>query len=226
MLAERYTVVCPDLRGYGDSAKPPGDHDHLAYSKRALAADQLDLMRSMGFERFAVVGHDRGGRVALRLALDHPELVSQLAVLDIVPTTTMYQTIDQRRTTTAWRYFFLIQPFDLPERLTGSDPGWYLQWTLEEWCGDPAALDGQAVAEYLRCFDAATIHAGCEDYRAGATIDLVHDRADADRQLACPTLALWSRIGLGAEYDVPGSWRRRTPRLSGQALDASPAPRG
>lgn len=219
-LADRFSVVCPDLRGYGDSDKPPGSGDHLAYSKRVMASEQLDLMRSLGFERFAVVGHDRGGRVALRMALDHSDVVSHLAVLDIVPTATIYQTIDQQRATTVWRYFFLIQPFDLPERLIGHDREGYLRWTLREWCGNPAGLDETAVAEYLRCFDPATIHASCEDYRAGASIDLVHDRADAATQLLCPTLGLWSRTGLGTDYDVHGIWRQRAPQLTGQALDS------
>jgi haloacetate dehalogenase len=218
-LAERFTVVCADLRGYGDSDKPPGEDDHAAYSKRTMAADQVEVMRTLGFERFAVGGHDRGARVALRMALDHPDVVSRLALLDIVPTQTIYDTVDQPRATTVWRYFFLIQPADLPERLLGADPHAYLDWTLREWCGRPGALADEAVAEYRRCFDAATIHATCEDYRAGATIDLEHDRADADRTLSCPTLVLWSRTGIGSAYDVPTIWRRRAPDLSGRALD-------
>lgn len=219
VLAERFTVVCPDLRGYGDSDKPPGGGDHAAYSKRVMAADQLEVMRALGFGRFAVAGHDRGARVALRMALDHPDVVSHLAVLDIVPTATVYRMIDQQRATTVWRYFFLIQPFDLPERLVGNDPVHYLRWTLREWCGTPGALDETAVAEYARCFDTATVHATCEDYRAGASIDLVHDRADEATQLSCPTLTLWSAGGLGAHYDVPGIWHQRAPALTGHALD-------
>jgi haloacetate dehalogenase len=219
ILAERFTVVCPDLRGYGDSDKPAGGDDHTAYSKRALAADQIAVMQALGFERFAVVAHDRGARVALRMALDHPAVVSRLAILDIVPTQTIYETIDQQRATTVWRYFFLIQPPDLPERLIGGDPRGYLDWTLREWCGTAGALAEEAVAEYRRCFDAATIHATCEDYRAGATIDLEHDRADAEQTLACPTLVLWSATGIGSAYDVHAIWRRRAPDLRGRALD-------
>lgn len=218
-LAQQFTVVCPDLRGYGDSDKPPGGADHAAYSKRTMALDQLRLMTALGFPRFAVGGHDRGARVALRLALDHPDAVSHLALLDIVPTQTIYETIDQRRATTVWRYFFLIQPHDLPERLIAGDRLGYLRWTLDEWCATPGALDARAVAEYERCFDAATIHATCEDYRAGATIDLIHDRADASRRLDCPALALWSSTGIGSAYDVPGIWRERAPRFAGTALD-------
>jgi len=218
-LAERFTVVCPDLRGYGESDKPPGGDGHRAYSKRVMARDQLEVMRTLGFERFAVAGHDRGARVALRLALDHPDVVSHLAVLDIVPTKTIYETIDQDHATSVWRYFFLIQPQDLPERLIGGDPHGYLRWTLNEWCGTPAALTERAIAEYQRCFDRATIHATCEDYRAGATTDLDHDRADADQPVGCPTLALWSEEGIGSSYDVEGIWRQRAPRFTGRALD-------
>jgi haloacetate dehalogenase len=219
VLADRFTVVCPDLRGYGDSDTPAGDADHAAYAKRTMAHDQLEVMRSLGFERFAVVGHDRGARVALRMALDHPDAVLRLAVLDIVPTRWIYATIDQRRATTVWRYFFLVQPYDLPERLIGADPGFYLRWTLDEWCGTPGALTEEALAEYRRCFDRATIHATCEDYRAGAGIDLAHDDADGDVRLSCPTLALWSEGGIGSAYDVAGIWRERAPDLRGHALD-------
>jgi haloacetate dehalogenase len=218
-LAKRYNVVCPDLRGYGDSDKPCGGGDHGAYSKRAMAADQLNLMRSLGFERFAVAGHDRGARVALRLALDHPDAVSHLAILDIIPTRMIYETLDQDRASTVWRYFFLIQPHPLPERLIAGDPLGYLRWTLDEWCATPGALAGAALAEYERCFDPGTVHATCEDYRAGATIDLSHDRADASAQLACPTLVLFSKRGIGAAYDVPRIWHERAPRLSSAAID-------
>jgi haloacetate dehalogenase len=218
ILVRDFTVVCPDLRGYGDSDKPVGGGDHDTYSKRVMARDQLEVMRALGFRRFAVAGHDRGARVALRLALDHPDTVSELAALDIVPTKTIYETIDQRHATAVWRYFFLIQPHDLPEQLIAGGPRAYLHWTLDEWCGTPEALDPRAVAEYDRCFDHATIHATCEDYRAGASIDLEHDRADADRQVACPTLALWS-TGLGNRYDVADVWRRRAPRFTGRVLE-------
>ena len=220
LLAERFTVICPDLRGYGDSSKPPGDPDHVAYSKRVMAQDQVEVMQSLGFDRFAIVGHDRGGRVAHRMALDHANKVSHLAVLDIVPTRTMYATIDQERATNVWRFFFLIQPDPFPEHLIGADPDFYLHWTLDHWCGTPGALTDEAVAEYRRCFDAATIHATCEDYRAGATVDLVHDQADQERKVSCPLLALWSRTGSGSLYDVLSEWReRRAGSVRGRALD-------
>lgn len=206
-LAERFTVVCPDLRGYGESDKPPGDPDHRTYAKRTMARDQVAVMRALGFERFAVAGHDRGGRVARRLALDHPDQVTHLAVLDIVPTAVIYATLDRRRATEVWRYFFLIQPYDLPERLIGAGPAFYLRWTLDHWCDTPGAPDAEAAGEYRRCFDAATIHASCEDYRAGASVDLADDAADTGRTLACPLLLLWSASRLGALYDVPACWR-------------------
>jgi haloacetate dehalogenase len=217
LLSDRFTVVCPDLRGYGDSAKPVSDPDHSAYSKRAMARDQLELMRTLGFEQFGLVGHDRGARVARRLALDHPGAVRQLAVLDIVPTAAIYGRLDRRRATTVWRYSFLVQPFDLPERLVGADPDYYLAWTFREWGEE--ALDPAALAEYRRCFDAETIHASCEDYRAGAGIDLVHDEGDRDVAIACPVLVLWSDSGLGRSYDVLAIWREEADDVRGRALD-------
>jgi haloacetate dehalogenase len=217
ILAERFTVVCPDLRGYGDSGAPSSDPEHTTYSKRAMAADQFQLMRTLGFTRFGLVGHDRGARVARRLTLDYPRAVTRLAVLDIVPTATIYAHLDRARATTVWRYFFLTQPFDLPERLIGADPAWYLNWTLQEWAGKAGALDPAAVAEYERCFDTATIHASCEDYRAGAGVDLAHDREKAD--ISCPVLVLWSAAGLGASYDVLAIWREQAADVRGRALD-------
>lgn len=219
MLAERFTVVCPDMRGYGDSDKPPGGQDHDGYAKRTMARDQVAVMAALGFRRFAVAGHDRGARVALRMALDHPEAVSRLAVLDIVPTTTIYETVDQRHATTVWRYFFLTQPEGLPEHLIGADPEYYLRYTLDEWSATPGVPATEAKAEYSRCFTPETIHASCEDYRAGATIDLVHDGADADRQLDCPLLALWSKPGIGSSYDVERIWTQRAANIRARALD-------
>jgi haloacetate dehalogenase len=218
-LAERFTVVCVDLRGYGDSGKPPGDQEHVGYSKRTMAQDQLALMQALGYDRFAVVAHDRGARVALRLALDQPAAVTRLAILDIVPTSVIYGSVDDGRARSVWRYFFLTQPFDLPERLIGTNRDFYLRWTLDEWCGTPGALADDVVAEYLRCFDADTVHASCEDYRAGATIDLVHDRVDLGQQLRCPLLVLWSASGLGQQYDVEAIWRRQASDFRGRGLE-------
>jgi haloacetate dehalogenase len=219
MLAERFTVVCSDLRGYGDSAKPGSDEKHEAFSKRVMAQDQVELMAALGFARFAVVGHDRGGRVARRLALDRSEAISGLVLLDIVPTETMYGSLDQARAMMAWRFFFLTQPPDLPERLIGSHPDFYLRWTLDEWCGTPGAIAQEALSEYRRCFDQAMIHSSCEDYRAGASIDLAHDRASASQRIQCPVLVLWSDRGIGSSYDPLAIWRGEADEVRGHGLD-------
>jgi haloacetate dehalogenase len=219
LLAERFTVVCTDLRGYGDSDKPHSDETHKAYAKRTMALDQLEVMRELGHERFALVAHDRGARVARRLALDHPDAVSRLVLLDIVPTETIYTRLDQARAMSVWRYFFLTQPADLPERLIAADIGFYLRWTLAEWSGGSGMIDTRALGEYERCFDEAMVHATCEDYRAGATIDLTHDRADHGELIRCPVFVLWSKSGLGSSYDVLGIWNDQAEQVSGQALN-------
>jgi haloacetate dehalogenase len=192
-LATRFTVVCPDLRGYGDSGRPASDPAHRAYSKRVMARDQLELMARLGFEHFAVVGHDRGGRVAYRLALDHPERVTRLAVLDMVPTLETWVRMDRAAGLATYHWLFLAQPFDLPERLIAADPAYYLRWTLESWASRGDAFDPRALAEYHRAFqDPTVIHATCEDYRAGATVDLDDDTADhGRRRIRCSILALW-----------------------------------
>lgn len=220
-LAERFTVVCPDLRGYGHSGKPASDGSHAAYSKRAMARDQAEVMSALGFERFAVAGHDRGGRVAHRLALDHPERLTRLALLDIVPTRDVFRLAGKQTATTYYHWFFLIQPDGLPEHLIGLDPEYYLTESLKRWSRIPDAFDPAAIAEYVRCFsDPATIHATCEDYRAAASIDLEHDEADLDRRVQCPTLALWGGRGfVGQNYDVLALWRERAVDVRGYALD-------
>jgi haloacetate dehalogenase len=219
-LAERFTVVAPDLRGYGDSGKPPGDADHRTYSKRAMAADQIALMRALGFERFDVVGHDRGARVVHRLCLDHPEGVGRAAVLDILPTATMYETTDKAFATAYFHWFFLIQRYDLPERLIGHDPDYWIDTLLGAWGRCRDAFAPEAVAEYKRCFrDAAAIHATCEDYRAGATVDLDDDAADAERRVEWPLLVLWGADGVvGRRYDVLAAWREKARDVCGAAL--------
>ncbi len=219
-LAERFTVVLTDLRGYGDSAKPPGGDNHEAYSKRAMAQDQVEVMTALGFDSFAVAGHDRGARVGHRLALDHPERVSKLALLDIAPTLAMYERTDMAFASAYYHWFFLIQPYDLPERLIGADPDFYLEKKIGKWSQNPGAFTAAALAEYKRCFrDPATIHATCEDYRAAAGIDLEHDRADLGRKLACPVLALWGAKGvIERSYPVLEIWRERVRDLRGKAL--------
>jgi len=220
-LAERFTVVATDLRGYGDSSTPPTTDDHAPYSKRATAADQVAVMRELGFERFRLAGHDRGGRVGHRLALDHPDRVEALAVLDIAPTHAMYTTTDMDFAEAYYHWFFFIQPYDLPERMIGADPAWFLRRKLGHWGRDETAFTDHALSEYERCFTPATIHASCEDYRASATIDLEHDRVDiaADRRLSCPVLALWGANGyVGGRYDVVDEWRAWADDVRGGAL--------
>jgi haloacetate dehalogenase len=198
-LAQQYTVVCPDLRGYGDSAKPASDATHAAYSKRAMAQDMVDVMRALGFARFRVAGHDRGGRVAHRLCIDHSDAVERVAVLDISPTRTMFAGTNQAFATAYYHWFFLIQPFDLPERLIGAEPLYYLHRKIGGWGTGLQHFDPRALAEYERCFAGpATIHATCEDYRAAVSIDLEHDGADvaAGRKVACPLLVLWGDKGV------------------------------
>ena len=220
-LAERFTVVAADLRGYGDSGKPASAPDHLPYSKRVMALDQVAVMRSLGHERFAVVGHDRGGRVAHRMALDHPQSVSRLAVLDIAPTATMYARTDKEFATRYFWWFFLIQPYDLPERLIAGDPEYFLRTHVDGQSRTPGAVEEAVFRDYLRCYrDPATRHAICEDYRAAATIDLEHDAADAGRTVTAPLLALWGARGVvGQLYDVLATWREKAADVSGQALD-------
>ena len=220
-LAQQFTVVCPDLRGYGDSGKPVSDPDHAAYSKRAMALDQVEIMHALGFERFALVGHDRGARVAHRLARDLAERVERLAVLDISPTAIMYGKTDKAFATAYYHWFFLIQPYDLPERLIGADPAYYLRKKLGGFGTTGLnTFDTRALAEYERCFrDPATIHAMCEDYRAAASIDLEHDAADADRKIDCPLLVLWGEKGVVHRYFDPiADWKSVARNVRGKAL--------
>jgi len=197
-LRRRFTLVLPDLRGYGDSDKPDGPADHSTYSKRTMARDAVLLMQGFGFERFFVCGHDRGGRVAHRLALDHPQAVRALMLLDISPTLTMYERTTMEFAQRYYHWFFLIQPAPLPERLIGADPLFYLRTKVGGWgSGGTTFFDPRALAEYERCFaDPAAIHAMCEDYRAAASIDLDHDRADAARRIECPVRVLWGERGV------------------------------
>ena len=214
-LAGRFNVVCADLRGYGDSAKPDGGP--AAYAKRAMARDMVEMMAALGHERFAVAGHDRGGRVVHRLCLDHPDRVLRAAVLDIVPTRTLFRATDQALAIGYYHWFFLAQPAPLPERLIGADPLFYLHQKLGQWSAskDTRWLDPEALAEYERCFaDPATVRASCDDYRAAATVDLEHDEADLDRRIACPLLALWGeRALMHRHFDVLATWREKASGL-------------
>lgn len=219
-LARRFTVVATDLRGYGDSAKPPSDDAHRTYSKRQTALDQVGVMAKLGFDRFAVVGHDRGGRVGHRLVLDHPERVNKLAVLDIVPTRKIFHSVDQEIATGYYHWFFLIQGDGLPERLLGLDPEYFVRAKLKQWSKAGAVFGDEAIAEYIRCFtDPAAIHGACEDYRAAASIDLEHDEADLESKLSCPLLVLWGEAGLmERHFDVLATWRERAADVRGQRL--------
>jgi haloacetate dehalogenase len=219
-LAETHTVVLADLRGYGDSSKPEGGPDHAAYSKRAMAQDMVEVMRHLGYEEFSVVGHDRGARVTHRMALDHRDRIRRAAMLDIAPTYMMYKTADMEFATAYYHWFFFIQPADHPERLIGAQPDYYLQSRLKAWSADPSTFTAEARAEYLRCFrDPATIHSTCEDYRASAGIDLVHDEADLQQKVRCPILVLWGERGLvGRKYDVLAVWRQRADDVQGHPV--------
>ena len=229
-LAPDFSLVIPDLRGYGDSTKPQPAAtpaaDHAQHSKRAMAADMAALMSGLGHSRFFVAGHDRGGRVAHRLALDHGERVERLALIDIVPTLDMYERVDMRSAIGYYHWFFLIQPAPLPERMIGGDAAFFLHWTLGGWGSSGLGhIEPEALAEYERSFCRAdAIHASCEDYRAGATIDLEHDRAsrDAGEKIACDLYLIWGTRGLvGKRFDPLALWRERAAgRLEGVALEA------
>ena len=185
-LAEDFTVVAADLRGYGDSGKPQGDSEHLAYSKRTMAQDQVEVMEQLGFDSFFLVGHDRGARVSHRLTKDHPQRVRKLALLDIIPTHRMFQVVNKEMATSTYHWFFLIQPYDFPERVIGADPDYFIRSRFLRVTSAATVFPAEAIEEYVRCFcDPAAIHGACEDYRAGASIDLVHDEADLEQKVAC-----------------------------------------
>lgn len=220
-LAEKYTVVATDLRGYGDSSKPAGLPDHSNYSKRAMALDQVEVMQALGYKEFHLVGHDRGARVAHRLALDHPQRVKKIAVLDICPTRTMYERTDRAFAKAYFHWFFLIQPAPFPEKLIGADPEFFIKFQMGQRHGGLQVFAPDAMAEYVRCFsDPATIHASCEDYRAAESIDLEHDAADMVEKIACPVLALWGKQGvIEQQFDCLADWRAVAREVRGEALD-------
>jgi haloacetate dehalogenase len=193
-LAERFTLVIPDLRGYGASSKPATDKDHLPYSKRAMALDMVEVMRALGFDRFDIAGHDRGGRVTYRLALDHPASVRRTAVLDIIPTLEQFERVDRFGARGIYHWYFLAQPAPYPETLIGKDPDYFLEHNLGSWRGLPDAFTSEALEAYRAAFrNPEVIRASCEDYRAGLTCDCRFDEADrtAGRKIAAPLLALW-----------------------------------
>ncbi|MEM6317025.1 MAG: alpha/beta hydrolase [Bacteroidota bacterium] len=220
-LAEFFTVVATDLRGYGDSGKPKTDEQHLPYSKRVMAKDQVEVMQYLGFDTFKVIGHDRGARVAHRMALDHPKKVEQLVLLDILPTLWLYDNTDQDFATNYWHWFFLIQPYPLPETLIGQSADFMAKAIF-----GPLLMSGAckptAFAAYQRTVKEADIlHATCEDYRAGATVDLVHDRADFDERIQCPVQVLWGlKNPAYQQRDVLKVWREKAVNVVGNGLDS------
>jgi len=223
-LADRFTVICADLRGYGDSSKPEGGGDHAVMSKRAMASDMVQIMDQLGHSSFMVAGHDRGGRVTHRMCLDHPHVVTCAAVLDIVPTRTLFESVNKELAEGYYHWFFLSRPFDFPERLIGADPLYYLHAKLRGWSAGKSSrfVHPDAMAEYERCFaEAATIHSSCEDYRAAATIDLDDDKSDEEQRISCPLLVLWGQHGLMEKhFDVLATWRAKASgAVSGRALD-------
>ncbi|WP_299625395.1 alpha/beta fold hydrolase [Pelagibius sp.] len=219
-LAERFSVVAADLRGYGRSSKPPSDADHVPYSKRAMARDMVAVMERLGHEDFMIGAHDRGARVAHRLALDWPQRAQRIALLDIAPTREMYRHTGEAFAKAYWHWFFMIQKAPLPEQMMAADPEAFWRWR----CGSGAAgltpFSEEALADYLAAFrDPATIHATCEDYRAAAGIDIRHDEEDGGRKVACPVLALWGAEGaVGQCFDVLDLWRQRAEDLRGGPL--------
>jgi haloacetate dehalogenase len=217
-----YSVIAADLRGYGDSTKPEGGDNHSNYAKRVMAQDQVDLMRKLGHSEFTVIGHDRGGRVAHRMALDHSDAVQRIAVIDIAPTATMYARTDMEFARRYFWWFFLIQPAPFPERLIANDPEFFLRRHINGQLADPAAghVDEAVFNEYFRCYNKPeTIAAICEDYRAAATIDLQHDALDSQTKVKAPLLALWGEYGtVGELYDVLETWREKALDLRGKAL--------
>lgn len=221
-LARHFTVIAPDLRGYGDSDKPPADDAHVNHSKRMMAQDIVELMAALDFDTFAILAHDRGARVSHRLALDHPTTVERMVLLDIAPTLTMYEQTDEAFARAYWHWFFLIQPAPLPELLIESHPEAFLDRVLGGLQTDAAAFAPDAVAEYLRCLQQSGAARGiCEDYRAAASIDLQHDRqslADGQR-IGCPLLVLWGANNvLGKHFDTLAAWQAIADNVQGKAL--------
>jgi haloacetate dehalogenase len=220
-LAKRFTVVVTDLTGYGKSDKPPSSPDHVHFSKRSMARDQIAVMKKLGHSSFMVAGHDRGGRVAYRMALDHPEVVTKLAVLDIIPTGEAFARGGREFGMGYYHWFFLAQPAPLPERLIMSDPDWFWRWHTAR--GPRDFFASEALEDYLECFrNPETVRAICEDYRAAASIDCDHDAADqkAGRRIRCPLLVLWgAQARLEQWYDTLAVWRGWADDVCGRSLD-------
>jgi haloacetate dehalogenase len=222
-LADEFLVVCADLRGYGDSSKPEGLADHSNYSKRAMANDMVEVMAALGHREFLIGAHDRGARVAYRLALDHPAVVKRLALLDIVSTKAVYEEGGMALAAAYFHWYFLIQPRPVPETLIGSNAAFWLATALRKLSANSSAFGDAIIAQYLRTFGTPEgIHATCEGYRAGASVDLANDRADvsAGRKIACPTLILWGeRSVVGKVFRPLETWRDLVSAPMGEAID-------
>jgi haloacetate dehalogenase len=218
-LAEQFTVVATDLRGYGDSEKVPGGADHSNYSFRAMAGDQIEVMAALGHERFYAAGHDRGARVLHRMCLDHPHKVVRAAILDIIPQHHLLNNVTRAWGTFSWHWFFMIQPYDFPERLMSADPDYFIEKKLAKTAQGLSFFDPRTLAEYKRYFrNPATVHAMCEDYRATHGVDLDMDTKDfeAGRKIACPVLLLWGATGgVGRNHDAEQIWRRYASDICG-----------
>jgi haloacetate dehalogenase len=218
-LSKKYFIICPDLRGYGDSSKPKGDENHINYSKKIMAKDMMHLMNHFGFEKFYVAGHDRGARVTHRMCLDYPQNILKACVMDITPTYHMFKNTNQAFASGYYHWFFLIQSDNLPETLIGSNARYYLEEKLKRWSAKDAVFDKKAVDEYVRCFDKESIHGTCEDYRAGASIDMFDDEKDRNKKIAMPLLVLWGSEGfVNRTYDVLNVWSEYASDVRGKAL--------
>ena len=223
-LLKNYTVVCPDLRGYGQSDKPRGDQKHINYSKRTMAKDIYELMKKLGHANFAVAGHDRGGLVGFRLVLDYPQAVSHLLVLDVIPTVDMWESLHGIFGVFGYHQFFLAQPTDFPEKMLQASPKTFLDYTLNSWCKNPDALPAEIRAEYLKVFsDPTSIHAVCEDYRAGAFVDGSHDAEDRNngKKINIPVSVLWQDPkGIELPFDPLKTWQAWAPNTTGKPINA------
>lgn len=219
-LSKKYFLICPDLRGYGDSSKPKGLENHENYSKKIMANDIISVVKLLGFEKFYLCGHDRGARVAYRICLDYPENVLKVCVMDITPTYHMFKNTDQNFATGYYHWFFLIQPNNLPETMIGANPRYYLEEKLRRWSAKGAHFVKEAVDEYVRCYDEDGIHSSCEDYRAAATIDMIDDEKDRDKKISTPLLVLWGSKGfVNRTYDVINIWKEYAQFVEGKTLD-------
>ena len=220
LLAKNYTVICSDLRGYGDSDKPKSDKKHFAYSKTNMALDQQELMKKLGYNEYYLVGHDRGGRVAHRMAIDYQKSVKKVSVLDIVPTSHVFENTTAILARRYYHWFFLIQPYPHPETLIGNDPEYYIRSKLRMWGSNSDYLSDDIIKEYIRCFNSETIHASCEDYRAGASIDLVHHKEDFSKKIICPLQVLWGERATVEElYNPIKVWQEWANNVEGHSID-------